>query len=130
MARDRRLVDMLAIAYGAPFVWVGVQHFVRPEIFVAIMPTYFAWPIFWVYLTGCTEITLGLGVMIRRHRRLASWLMAVQLCLLYLANLHMWMNDIAFDGVRFGTVGHVVRLFVQLLLLAAAVGFARTARRS
>ena len=48
--------------------------------------------------------------------------MVAQLALLYLANLHMWMADLPFDGMQMGPVGHVIRLGVQLLLMAAAVG--------
>jgi len=125
LKRDHQYT-LLAVLYGAPFVWIGVQHFVRPEVFLPIMPAYFGWPEFWVHITGWTEVGLGLGIMIPRFRRLASRLMVVQLCLLYLANLNMWLNDIPFDGHHLGTVTHVVRLAIQLLLIGAAIGLGRT----
>lgn len=122
-----RWVQIAAILYGLPFVWVGVLHFVQPEVFEPIVPPYLGWPWFWVHITGYTEVGLGIGIMIPRFRRVAGWLMVAQLALLYLANLHMWMADLSFQGMRMGTVGHVVRLGVQLLLMAAAVGLARSA---
>ena len=122
-----RWVQIASILYGLPFVWVGVLHFVQPEVFEPIVPPYLGWPWFWVHITGYTEVGLGIGVMIPRFRRIAGWLMVAQLALLYLANLHMWMADLSFQGMRMGTTGHVVRLGVQLLLMAAAVGLARSA---
>ena len=122
-----RWIQVAAMVYGTPFVWVGIQHFLRPEIFEPIVPPWLGWPWFWVHITGYTEMALGLGIMIPRLRRLAGGLMVLQLLLLYLANLHMWVADIPFQGMRMGTVGHVVRLVVQLLLIAAAVGLARSA---
>lgn len=120
---DRRTIA--AVAYGIPFIWVGVQHFVRPEIFVPIVPDYLGWPEFWVHVTGWTEIGLGIGIMVPRTRSICAKLMVAQLALLYLANLNMWINDIPFEGHRFGPAGHVVRLTVQLGLMGVAVWLGR-----
>jgi uncharacterized membrane protein len=127
MNASQKRHTVLAVLYGLPFVWVGVQHFIRPEIFVPLMPSYFGWPEFWVHLTGWTEIALGVGIMLPRFRKRAAQLMVAQLGLLYLANLNMWLNDIPFDGHQLGTTGHVLRLLVQALLIAAAVWVGRTA---
>jgi len=96
------------------------MHFVDPVVFEPIVPTYLGMPRFWVLLTGVTEIGVGLGIMWSRTRRVASVLMIVQLCLLYLANLHMWVNEVPFDGVLLSTTGHIVRLAIQVLLIVAA----------
>lgn len=120
MAISARAQHAVAIAYGLPFVWVGLQHFVNPAPFLPIVPTYLGWPEFWVHITGWTEIGLGIGIMVPRFRRVAASLMMAQLALLYLGNLHMWVNDVAFQGHRFGTLGHTVRLAIQLLLIGVA----------
>ena len=122
-----RWVHVAAVLYGLPFVWVGIQHFVNPEVFEPIVPPWLGWPWLWVHLTGYTEVAVGIGMMVPKTRRVAGWAMVAQLCLLYLANLHMWMADIPFSGMRMGTVGHIVRLFVQLGLIAAAVALSRSA---
>lgn len=127
--RYRRWHHLAAAAYGVPFVVIGVQHFVRPEVFEAIVPAFLGWPWLWVYLTGWTEIALGVGIMVPRTRRPSAWLMVAQLVLLYAANLNMWLNDVPFDGVQMGTGAHVGRMLVQVLLVAAAVGIARSGER-
>lgn len=124
----RRWVHLAAVLYGLPFVWIGVQHFLAPEVFEPIVPPYLGWPWLWVHLTGYTEVGLGVGIMVPRTRRVAGWLMVAQLVLLYLANLHMWLADLEFQGMRMSTTGHVIRLLVQVLLIAGAAALARSAR--
>jgi len=41
----------------------------------------------------------------------------------YPANFYMWTNDVPFNSTRLTTNGHLVRLFVQFLLIVAALGF-------
>jgi uncharacterized membrane protein len=123
--RYRTWHHVVSVLYGLPFVVIGVQHFLTPEVFEPIVPGVLGWPWFWVHITGWTELGLGLGIMLPRTRRLAAGLMVAQLVLLYAANLNMWLNDIPFQGVQMGTGGHVVRALAQALLIAAAVGLAR-----
>jgi hypothetical protein len=35
----------------------------------------------------------------------------------------MWINDVPFNGTKLTTNGHLTRLFVQFLLIIAALGF-------
>ena len=114
-----------SVAYGLPFVWVGSRHFIDPAVFEPIVPTYLGVPLFWVLLTGVTEIALGVGVMWSRTRRTASILMIAQLCLLYLGNLHMWVNDVPFDGVTLSTTGHIIRAAIQVILILIAAWLGR-----
>ena len=123
--RYRTWHHVVSVLYGLPFVVIGVQHFLTPEVFEPIVPGFLGWPWFWVHITGWTEVGLGLGILLPRTRRLAAGLMVAQLVLLYAANLNMWLNDIPFQGVQMGTGGHVVRAAVQALLIAAAAGLAR-----
>ena len=123
MPPDRKTIA--AVAYGSLFVWVGIQHFARPEVFIPIVPSYIGWPEFWVHITGWTEVGLGLGIMVPRFRRVSAHLMIAQLVLLYLANLNMWVNDIPFEGYRLGAVGHSVRLAAQAGLIAVAYWLGR-----
>ena len=51
--------------------------------------------------------------------------MIAQLCLLYLGNLHMWMNDVPFNGVSLSTTGHVIRAAIQVLLIVGAAWVGR-----
>ena len=120
---DQMLIHVFAFAYGVAFVLVGIEHFREPQKFVEIVPPYFPFALFLVYLTGAIEIAGGLGVIYPGTREIAGRLMAVFLIVLYPANLYMWTNDVAFNGTKLTTNGHLVRLSVQLLLIIAALGF-------
>lgn len=120
MPMSDRTRAWVSVVYGVPFLWIGSRHFIDPVLFEPIVPTYLGAPRFWVLLTGVTEIGLGLGVMWSQTRRVACILMMVQLCLLYLGNLHMWINAVPFDGVSLSTTGHVIRAAIQVLLILIA----------
>ena len=117
------IVHLLALAYGVPFVMVGIEHFRDPQKFVDIVPSYLPFPLFLVYLTGLMEIAGGLGIIYPETRIMAGRFMVLLLLAVYPANFYMWTNDVPFNGTRLTTNGHLVRLFVQFLLIVAALGF-------
>ena len=117
------IVHLLALAYGVPFVMVGIEHFRDPQKFVDIVPPYLPFPLFLVYLTGLMEIAGGLGIIYPETRIMAGRFMVLFLLAVYPANFYMWTNDVPFNGTRLTTNGHLVRLFVQFLLIVAALGF-------
>ena len=64
----------ISIVYGLPYVWVGIGHFVDPDIFVPIVPDIIGVPFFWVYLSGVFEIVLGLGLFKEiKHPHTEGW---------------------------------------------------------
>ncbi|MEC9332626.1 MAG: hypothetical protein VYA07_01085 [Candidatus Thermoplasmatota archaeon] len=120
---DQLLIHVFAFAYGAAFVLVGIEHFREPQKFVEIVPPYFPFALFLVYLTGAMEIAGGLGVIYPETREIAARLMLLFLIAVYPANLYMWTNDVPFNGTRLSTNGHLLRLGIQFLLIIAALGF-------
>jgi len=117
------IIHLLALAYGVPFVMVGIEHFRDPQKFVDIVPSYLPFPLFLVYLTGLMEIAGGLGIIYPETRIIAGRFMVLFLLAVYPANFYMWTNDVPFNGTKLTTNGHLVRLFVQFLLIVAALGF-------
>lgn len=103
---------------GIAFIVIGVQHFMRPELFNAIVPKYLGNPSFWNYTSGAMEIIFGLGMIISKTRKYAAQLLVILVLLMSLANLNMWINDLPFNGTRLSTVGHVIRWIIQFILLA------------
>ena len=109
--------NIVGFILGLPFIWIGIQHFVNPNAFNAIVPGYLGWPLFWTYASGVLEILLGLGIMLPPTRRISSRLLFVLVILMSLANLNMWVNDIPFNGTRLTTTGHLYRWLIQIVLL-------------
>ena len=112
---------VIAIAYGVPFIWIGIQHFRDPEWFEPIVPSVLGNPTFWVYLSGVFEIVLGLGVVLPWYRNESALGISLMLVVLYWANLNMWLNDIPLNGKTYATHWHVVRGFVQVGLICLAL---------
>ena len=119
-----RIRIVLAIALGIPFIMIGVEHFLRPAPFDAIVPAYLGFPRFWTLASGITEVLLGIGIMLPPCRRLAALCLAVFLMCVYPANLNMWLNDIPFNGHVLSHKAHLLRLFIQLLLICLALWLA------
>jgi len=117
------IIHILALGYGVPFILVGIEHFRSPQKFVDIVPNYLPFALFLVYLTGIMEVVGGLGIIYPETRIMAGRFMALFLLAVYPANFYMWTNDIPFNGTKLTTNGHLVRLFVQFLLIIAALGF-------
>ena len=117
------IIHILAFGYGIPFILVGIEHFRSPQKFVDIVPNYLPFALFLVYLTGIMEVAGGLGIIYPETRIMAGRFMALFLLAVYPANFYMWTNDIPFNGTKLTTNGHLVRLFVQFLLIIAALGF-------
>jgi len=117
------IIHILALIYGVPFVLIGIEHFREPQKFVEIVPSYLPFPLFLVYLTGIMEIAGGLEIIYPDTREITGKLMVLFLIAIYPANLNMWINDIPYNGTRLTTQGHLVRLSIQILLIAGALGF-------
>ena len=123
------LIHILAVIYGIAFVIAGIEHFRGPQKFVEIVPPYFPFPLFLVYLTGAMEIAGGLGIIYPETREIAGRLMALFLIAIYPANFYMWINDVPFNGTRLTTNGHLIRAVAQLLLITAALGLSGDLQR-
>ena len=121
---DTILRNIVGYFLGIPFVWIGYDHFVRPEIFDLIVPDYLGFPRFWTLASGVLEILLGIGIMVPFSRRLAARFLTVFLFFVYLANLNMWLNDVPFNGTLLTQNGRLVRLLVQILLIIISLWLA------
>ncbi len=85
----RRIALLLLAAF---FVVAGVNHFVNPDFYVAIMPPYLPAHLELVYVSGLFELLGGLAVLPRRTRALAGWGLIALLVAVYPANVHMALH--------------------------------------
>lgn len=118
----------VALIAGA-FVAIGVVHFVNPEPFVAIMPPFIPWKLGLVYVSGVFEILGGLGVALRPTRRMAAWGLMALLVAVFPANIYHAVGDIEVAGMQMPLAYHLVRLPMQLVLIAWVYQLVRWERR-
>ena len=89
---------IMSVILGMAFIFVGILHFVRPAGFLAIMPSWIPFHLFWVYASGAVEIAGGLGLLIPRYRKVAGWILFVLLIVVFPANVNMAVNEIQLPG--------------------------------
>lgn len=85
---------------GVFFVLAGAAHFVRPAIYMRIMPPYLPWHRGLVYLSGLCEVVLGVLVLIPRYSVPAAWGLIALLIAVFPANVHMVMNPRSFSMIN------------------------------
>ncbi len=120
----------LLYVMGLFYTIAGVMHFVVPKVYARIVPPQYPKPVALVYLSGITEIVLGIGVMIRRTRRISAWGIIALLVAVFPANVHMAMSDELPDAVPdwaedIARVGVWVRLPLQGVLILWAWWYTR-----
>lgn len=98
----------------------GVQHFINMEYYLPFLPTFLAYKPFVIYSSGIIEILLGISLLIPKTKQLASWVCVILMCLI----LPIHIVDLYTETIIMGThQAAIIRLIVQLLLIALAVCF-------
>lgn len=77
---------------GAVFVAAGTLHFLRPQMYEAIVPDYLPAHRELVYASGVAEIAGGAAVLGQRGARLGGWWLIATLIGVFPANVHMAIN--------------------------------------
>ncbi|HKV06663.1 MAG TPA: MauE/DoxX family redox-associated membrane protein [Thermoanaerobaculia bacterium] len=109
--------------FGLLFVLAGIAHFVRPDVYMKIMPPYLPWHRELVYLSGFFEIVLGVLFLIPRFTAPAAWGLIALLIAVFPANLHMARHAELYPGIP--PVLLWLRLPLQGLLIAWAYAYTR-----
>jgi uncharacterized membrane protein len=99
------------------YVVAGTLHFIKPEVYLKIMPPYIPWHVAMVRGSGVFEILGGLGLLVSETRRAAAWGLIALLIAVFPANIYMATHPIESGGVSIAPVLRWVRLPLQLLLV-------------
>jgi len=97
------------------FIGGGVNHFVHPAPYVAMMPPYLPAPETLHLIAGAAEIAGGLGILLPLTRRAAGWGLMALLIAVFPANLQVALHG--WPGMAIPPWVLWVRLPIQLLLL-------------
>ena len=92
-AYDERLMAIIKVilkyllAFG--FVPAGINHFINADFYLKIMPPTLPAPLFLVYLSGISEIALGIMLLLPKFTRFAAWGLIALLIAVFPANVYM-----------------------------------------
>jgi uncharacterized membrane protein len=107
---------------------VGVLHFVKPEPFVHIVPTWLPAPLALVLVSGGFEVLGGVGLLVPRTRAVAGLGLVALYVAVFPANLNMAVNGISLDpATPIPPWVLWLRLPLQLVLIALALWVRRDA---
>lgn len=113
-----------ARTFGPFFAFAGIMHFVIPRAYESTVPDALPAKRAIVYASGIVEIAGGVGALHPRTRRAASLLNVATLVAVFPANVNM-----ALHPERYRVPGGRAALLARLPLQAAAIAWARAARR-
>lgn len=102
---------------AAFFVVAGIAHFVRPQPYIGIMPSWVPDHPLMVALSGVAEIAGGVGVLFRRTRRAAGIGLILLLIAVFPANVQMLLNGIHDAKPAWYLAGLWLRLPLQPLMV-------------
>jgi uncharacterized membrane protein len=111
-------------------VGAGVNHFLSPHAYVAMMPAMLPEPLLLVQISGVAEILGGLGLILPATRRYAAWGLIALFIAVFPANLNMAINHLPLGPYRVPSWALWARLPLQVLLIWWASSFTRRARPS
>jgi len=124
--RLRRIVRILVVI---AMVAVGITHFTNPDPFVRIMPAFLPAKLELVWLSGAIEIGLGLLLLPKPTRRLASFGLVLLFLAVFPANINMAINQVQLNPESPLPVWAMwARLPFQLLFIVAALFVGRDGR--
>jgi uncharacterized membrane protein len=110
--------DIHRYIIAALFMLTGLLHFIRPQVFVNIMPDYIPYHLAMVYISGIAEILGGIGVLVSQTQNLAGWGLVLLLIAVFPANINMTVDAIQEQGVKsWWTIATLLRLPLQFVLI-------------
>ena len=110
------ITKLLIYVYVVFFISAGVNHFLNPQFYDAIVPDFIPFPRLVHQFTGVIEIILPL-ILLTRFRKEAALLMIIFLVILYGANLYVWVNNLPYGRTYFTNQQHFFRFLLQVLYI-------------
>jgi uncharacterized membrane protein len=92
----------------------GTLHFVRPELYLKIMPPYLPFHSELVHLSGFCEIALGLLLLVPRFSRIAAWGIIALLIAVFPANIYAYQHQ---EVLPLPPIMYLLRLPLQGVLI-------------
>jgi len=100
------------------FVITGILHFIKPAVFVRIMPDFIPNHLAMVYVSGVAEIAGAIGILFSKTQIWAGWGLILLLVAVFPANINMTVQAVQKSGyTSWYTVATILRLPLQFVLM-------------
>lgn len=111
---------VLRILLAIFMIVAGTLHWVAPDPFVKIVPSFLPYPLALVYISGVFEILGGIGLLVPPVSQAAAWGLIALFIAVFPANINMAVNQIQMDGIPNSDLLRWGRLPFQAVLIAWA----------
>ena len=102
--------------FAVSYVGAGVMHFIQPDFYMRIMPPYFPFPLLLIYLSGIVEIAVGILILFKKTRKIASWTTIAMLIAFLPVHVYMLQNAAMFSDIG-PEIGLWIRFPVQAIFI-------------
>ena len=100
------------------FIITGLLHFIRPQVFVNIMPDVVPYHLAMVYISGIAELAGAIGILIPQFRVPAAWGLIALLIAVFPANINMAVEGVQKTGfTSWYSLLTMLRLPLQFVLI-------------
>jgi len=110
------------------FVIGGALHFILPDAYIAMMPSWLPAHAALVAISGVAEIAGGLGLILPATRRLAAWGLIALLVAVFPANVNVAVHHLPLAGHDIPAWALWARLPLQAALVAWVYRFTLPSR--
>jgi len=110
------ITKVLIYVYVLFFVGAGLNHFLNPQFYDTIVPSFIPFPRAVHQFTGILEIIIPL-LLLTKYRKEAALAMIVLLVLLYGANLYVWITNLPYGRNYWSNQQHFIRFLLQVLYI-------------
>jgi uncharacterized membrane protein len=112
--------SVLRVLLAIFMITAGTLHWVTPDPFVKIVPSFLPYPLALVYISGVFEILGGVGLLVPPVSQAAAWGLIALFIAVFPANINMAVNRIQMDGIPDSDLLRWGRLPLQAVLIAWA----------
>ena len=113
------ITKVIIYVYVLFFVGAGINHFLNPQFYDAIVPSFIPYPRIVHQFTGILEILIPL-LFFTKYRKEATIMMIILLVILYGANLYVWIYNLAYGRNYWSNQQHFLRFLLQLFYIYIA----------
>jgi len=103
---------------SAMYILAGIMHFVKPKPYLRIMPSYLAYHLPLVYISGVFEIISGALLLFPSTQSIGAWGIIITLIGVFPANVHMLEKN------RVKNKLYILALWLRLPLQAGLIYWA------
>ena len=108
------------------YIAAGINHFVKPQFYLRIIPTYLPAHELLNFASGISEIILGILLFFKTTRSYAAWGIAIMLLVFMIVHVFMLQQALNQENYLITLAAAWIRLALQFLLIAWAMWYTRT----